>query len=502
MIQGNRSTPGRERWAAYVLLLLLGIPLFYLSVSNVHPWGDDWTQYVKEAWNIAHGRPFYRSGYVFNKYNSYYAPPYYPVGFPLLLAPVVAGCGMAVKPMLMLISVISVGLLLIGYEFFRKFTGPVIAVCMSLLLVYSGFTIELKRCILADFPCLLFVLLYLVVRNSPTFSRRRIVVLIGCAAVATLMRTQAFVLVGAELLWLCIAVLQARLRKGDYRQVLLNAPSVYVAPGVVIVLLLCNKVLFPAPGSANDFYTHFLRMSAQGGLPGMLHHNASALASYIYLFFSYHSDSGFVNGVLFVVQRAALVSCIIGFFIAVRRQRQMHDVFFVLMCLLILLLPVQDSRYFLPAMPLVYYYCMVTMRALKGKLLRLAGWKLALPATALYLAMGLSYFKDNLSDPCPGGIPTPREFEGFGYIQQHVADSDMVVFAKPRLLTLYTGRQCMAIAWELDARQNRRILDSKHVRYMLVVDNLDDTYYKDYLSQVPPADSVKIAPTYTLYTLR
>ena len=69
--------------------------------------GDDYAQYIKEASNIAHGIPYYRSNYIFNPLNPDYAPPAYPPGFPLLLAPVVNVFGIAIRPMLYVISALN-----------------------------------------------------------------------------------------------------------------------------------------------------------------------------------------------------------------------------------------------------------------------------------------------------------------------------------------------------------------------------------------------------------
>ena len=77
-----------SKYAPYLLLVLLSIPLFFLNIYSVHTWGDDFAQYIKEAQNIAWGKPYYQSNYIYNQYNPTYAPPQYPPGFPFLLAQV------------------------------------------------------------------------------------------------------------------------------------------------------------------------------------------------------------------------------------------------------------------------------------------------------------------------------------------------------------------------------------------------------------------------------
>ncbi len=95
-----------------MVLLLVSLPLFFLNIHDVHLWGDDFAQYIREAQNIANGKPYYQSGYIFNPYNTVYAPAQYPPGFPLLLAPVVKIWGLSIRAMCYFNSVIAVCFLL------------------------------------------------------------------------------------------------------------------------------------------------------------------------------------------------------------------------------------------------------------------------------------------------------------------------------------------------------------------------------------------------------
>ena len=136
----NKKSP----LGTYGLLLLLSVPLFFLSISDEHSWGDDFAQYIKEALNIAQGKPFYTSGYIYNPYNPLYAPPQYPPGFPLLLAPVVRYFGVAIRPMLYFNSLLCAVLILTAYKFFKQRMGALKAVLLSLAVGYSNYIINLN----------------------------------------------------------------------------------------------------------------------------------------------------------------------------------------------------------------------------------------------------------------------------------------------------------------------------------------------------------------------
>ena len=72
------------------MLLLAGLVcIFYLSTMRKgQGWMDDYAQYVLHAANIADGKPYKLSGYIFNPAYPFIGPVTYPPVFPLLLAPV------------------------------------------------------------------------------------------------------------------------------------------------------------------------------------------------------------------------------------------------------------------------------------------------------------------------------------------------------------------------------------------------------------------------------
>src|SRR5437764_14116565 len=74
-------------------VLLVGA-LHLLTLRPGHEWGDDFSLYLAHARNLAEGRPYEDTGYVYNPYFPSLSPRTYPPVFPLLLAPVYAAFGM------------------------------------------------------------------------------------------------------------------------------------------------------------------------------------------------------------------------------------------------------------------------------------------------------------------------------------------------------------------------------------------------------------------------
>ncbi len=494
----------KSKYFPYLLLLVLSIPLFFLNIYDVHSWGDDFAQYIKEALNISQGKPFYQSGYIYNAYNTEYAPAQYPPGYPLLLAPVVKMWGIAIRPMLYLNTVIAVGLLFALFAFFRKQASVVTAVCLAVAITYSGVMIDLKGNILSDTSCLLFVTLYLTTRNAKSFPWWRISLLVFLLAGAVLMRSQAVLLVAAEIMYLFFSFIMALTQKKRLQiSVFFTSPSLYVVTGSLVINFILNRFVFNAPVSTASFYDHFIQQTIHGDLKQIAEANLGLMLANLSAFFYFETRVGLFRTGVTLMQHMALVFCIIGFLICIRRRLAVDDLFFVLMCLLVIFLPVHDTRYFLPAIPLLFFYCFVTFKAVLPAITKISGMAAGVTATLLYLCMGNAYLHKAATEIPPGCIPQAREHIAFRYISEHVNDNDIIVFTKPRLLTLFTNKKSINTAWQIPAEQNRRIFDSMQVKYMLVVAGLDDGYYRDYLKQVQhPADSVRIADGYTLYSLR
>ncbi len=486
-----------------LLLLLFSVPLFFLNIHNTHSGGgDDYAQYIKEAQNIAHGRPYYESNYVFNGYNSSYSPPQYPPGFPLLLSPVVKAFGIDIRPMCYFNTVMALCLMLGSYFYFKKYTGQVAAVCLSVIITYSGCLIDLKQAILSDGSSMLFVLLYLVLRNSKTFTWQRITVLVLLATMAVLVRTQSVLLLFGEVIYLCLWLIRTWVKEKRLSpKLVVSVPSLYIIGGCILVTIFLNKVVFYCPTSATGFYIDFLKITLRKGLPNIIRDNSGALIASITNFFHYDTNSGIRTVIVDLMESAGLTFCCIGFFISVTNRFSFDDIFFVLVCGLVLYYPIHDLRYFFPAMAIVFYYCYITLDRIIPAVTKIKKQHVGLALTVVYLFAGLKYLISTTQPPS-GYVPEFKDRQAFDYISTHVKDNDIIVCSRPRLTTLYTNKRCMIHAWQYPMDVNKKVFDRMGVKYVLLNGIVDD-YYKTYLHQYEhPVDSVAIAPGYTLYTLR
>lgn len=490
----------KDTWLV-LLLLALSVPLFFLHVHDKHSaGGDDYAMYIKEAKNIADGKPYYLSDNVFNPHNVHYSPPQYPPGYPLLLAPLVKAYGISILPLCYFNTVVAMLLLLCFFFYFRKEMSGIPALCMSLMIVYGSVMLDLKQSILADTACLLFVMGYLVLRASDKLNALRMMLMVLCAVMAILCRAQAILLLFAEAAYFVFDVL--RRRKSTTSRAILSDPILIVLACSGLLLFVLNKTLFSTPNSTSVFYAAIFRDALQKGALTVVRDNVNFFLEAIKSFFHYDTDNSIRTAMMTLIESAGLVLCITGFLIRIAARITFTEVFFVLMCLLMLFYPIHDPRYFLPAIGPVYLYTYTALRRILPAITTLKPIYVGVFLTAVYFFAGLRHLRMVASEPV-NYVPEQADHKAFEYLRKNVGDSELIICSRPRLVSLYTDRKCIIHAWQLPMAENKRIFDSLNAKYLLIAYGIVEDYYHQYLNGYQhPVDSTEIAPGYTLYKLR
>src|SRR5262245_47077561 len=141
-------------------VLLVG-GLYLATLRPGHEWDDDYSLYVAHARNLAEGRPYADTGYVYNPHFPSYSPRTYPPVFPLLLAPVYRAFGLdlaAMKAFVVLLYVAFLGVLAALLR--RRLRAPYALACL-LLVGLNPYLWQLTDRLLSERPFLLFAYLTL-----------------------------------------------------------------------------------------------------------------------------------------------------------------------------------------------------------------------------------------------------------------------------------------------------------------------------------------------------
>jgi 4-amino-4-deoxy-L-arabinose transferase-like glycosyltransferase len=130
--------------------------LYLSTIREGHEWGDDFSQYIRHASNLAQGLPYTASSYLYNVDNPAVGPRVYPPGFPVLLAPVIRTFGLALAPMKVEIVLFFAAALFLIYLLIQPLMPPAAAAAAVLMVGLNPFFWDFKDQILSDIPFLFF----------------------------------------------------------------------------------------------------------------------------------------------------------------------------------------------------------------------------------------------------------------------------------------------------------------------------------------------------------
>jgi hypothetical protein len=315
-------------------------------------------------------------------------------------------------------------------------------------------------------------------------------------------RTQAALILVAELLCFIFDLISQRTK---FRTALKNTrshPSLSVIGGTMALYLLVNNIILHAPAGTMAFYGQLFNVKDRGTIE-LLGHNLNYVIDQLYAVMHFESYDNWSKVIIKVTESSSLIFMLIGLVTVMRKKLEVYTLFYLLVFVMMLLLPVyQGLRYMLPIVPffLLYMYhglkvCftqVISTTYLKGTII---------VGTILYLSAGATHIS-KLSDPPDWNMYTTQDSVAFDYLSKNIEDHEIIAFAKPRALSLYTGKRCINLPWQIAPALIRHHFDSLHVKYLVSRSETEDNIAVNYLSQTGGAlDTIRISGNYTLYTI-
>ncbi len=413
-------------WAAVVIVLVAG---WYLaSTRKGHDWGDDFALYISHARNLAEGRPYADTGYIYNPRFASLSPRTYPPVLPLLLAPVYHLCGLDLFALKVEMVLLFAAFLAVFYLTFRDELPAPYLLAVLLLLALNPYLWDYKDRIMSEVPFLLFTyLVFLLLARAHDETRspggRRLAAVGAGAALYLACGTRS---VG-------IVLVPCVLAEGWLRR---RRPG-RVTPWVLAVFaagVAAQRLLLPFDGS------YFDQLVLD---PVLFGRNALWLVKAVGL---YADNGSSVAGVL--LSAAAIGGLgLLGCLDRARRGITCREVFVVLYPAILLIWPSAEStpRFLLPLAPLVLVYVCQALRQLGAW--RGPAWErvpagvLAAGVLALYV---FGYSRADFGS-LREGIGKKESMELFEFVRHRTPPDAVVLFQKPRAMALLTGRRCSAL---------------------------------------------------------
>jgi len=432
-------------------IVVLGIILSFLSFRVGHEWGDDFALYIAQAESIVHcsvAKLKAQQAITQTLSSEKPGPDFYPWGFPLLLSPVPLVFGDDLHAMKVYVYLFYLGALMVMYYLFKAQLSRNHLFLMMAVFATNPYFFVFKDNVLSDVPYLFFFLLLVkaierfVIEKRFLWSAAYSYFSLGVLVFwSYFLRTQGIVL----LILLLIAQVVEYIRGGrrSFRETLLSV----IPTAVFLVLFLCVQCIIPASSYPDTFSWQEVGM--------ILWHNVQYYSTALSEFFYYPIFAEKVHGIDIVMKTAYV--CTVPVFLWGLWGTFRKDYLYGMVILLsfAILLPLAFSnglRYLFPAIPFYFYFFIVGLTSLQTKLkekipslqqLNLV-YTILLPFL-LYSVLCISYltvlFRTSLKTMQGPYEATTEQLQHF--IVANTSSDELLVFHKPRIMRLLTGRNCI-----------------------------------------------------------
>lgn len=458
-------------------LLIVIIGCWYaFTFRSGHGWGDDFALFLLHARNIAEGRPYGDTGFIYNPLASSYSPQNYPPGFPLLLAPFYPFFGLNYTAYKLLILLFFMGTLWLIYILLRNKTSFLNCIIVIVLFGLSPYMWELGNNVLSDIPATFFIFLTICLELKRTQKDSKVLAVSEGLSmyIAYAMRTTGIVLLPALLFRFFIE----KKRKDRSFIILLIA---FLIPAIV------QGIVMPK-GSG---YMEMVAAKYDGlQFNAILHSVMTSANRYIedLRSFSLLAPVNATLNILFATFCFALF--ITGWYLHARKHFSFIDVFLLLFTLLICVWPFyQGIRYLLPLLPFYVYFIFNAIAAIDAKWFR----RVMLSAFLLiFFILYNGFYTHTTYHTVLYGTETATSQKVFEFIRKNTGEHDVIMSSKPRAFCLYTSRKGIVFPDVGDPGLYYKCLDENKVKY--IVTGLE---YNTIYLQNAKDDTVKFSPVYS-----
>ncbi|MBL0256426.1 MAG: hypothetical protein IPQ03_02425 [Bacteroidetes bacterium] len=440
----------------YLPLLIL-VPLLFLSIPNAHDWGDDFAQYLMQGRNLVEGRAQTDNGLIFDSGSGQFAVQAYPVGFPLLIAPIIATYGLQIKPLLIFETFCLVALAFLCFQYFRTRFSILLSCLMLAIFVYHPFTLDLKSQVLSEIPftLVLFGILYLLQKNRNKFSLIGIGLLI---ALLVSIRITGILILPALFLHAVFQNIKKDQQEIPFR---FNELLFIFIPAIAFFLLL-NTLLIPVP--LNNFFGFYAASSSVYGF--QLQQNLAY----------YTNQLGQV--LVFPIPTFSVWKYIVAFMIGIGWYREFvlkrsYSEWFTLLYLTVLLFYPYTSagfRFIFPVFPfLVFYFFRGLEKSIDAFHFKKTS-RLVVPFAILLLLFPVGMLIDRFSFPSKNisGPQSEVSKQLFTYIHDYTSKDAVLVFPRARAMALYGERKVTYRLEQLTADENDDLFEHLGVSYLIL----------------------------------
>jgi hypothetical protein len=460
-----------------LLMAVLLLPLFFVNVKSSHDWGGDFAMYIMQADNILHGIPQGETPYIYNPGNAVLGPPAYPVGFPLLLSPVYALAGNSIFAFTIWVTAFLFGAGMIMTFVLRRYFKDIVVLFLVLMVVYNPWTLSMKMEIMSEFAFTFLLLLsfYLFERYSKgPFWAGIIIAIIGGLLMSV--RAIGIVFPLAVLFW----AVRKRFIEKDKTPMNNCVCGFLVSVGSILIYLLLNNLIFNVPQAEGGSY---FGIWGEETIYATVVYNLAYYVEQFKYFFSPWGGSW--NFLPLMLKAAILTFTILGLIKAIFRRWELMEMIVVFYIAVLLLYPYRHAgiRFLFPLMPFLMYYLVEGLKTVQlFPKISIAAKTWFLGSLVLVTYLNMIWFYIITADNINPGPQEEASIQAFEHIKNTTSDDAVFLFSKPRVLALYTERQCLANSKNDNDENISGLLKAYEIDYILVHQEISDEAIKRFIN--------------------
>ncbi|MCI0336966.1 MAG: glycosyltransferase [Acidobacteria bacterium] len=464
----------RDRTRFWTVLIILVAGSFYLStIRQGHYWGDDFAMYISHGRNIAEGRAYADTGYIYNT-QRIIGPKTYPPVYPLLLAPVYKLWGLNLTAMKIEVILIFLLSLFVIYLAFRdELQWRYLLTLVAFVGLNPQFWLY-KDNITADMPFLLFTYLsfYLIHQAYRTEHTVASQVVYAVSISVSLYLAYGTRSIGL-LLIPCLLVYHLIKSK---RAVLFG---LFIILPTAVFIYLQTRTSHGISAYADHLQFNLMKVAL---------YRLLTLFEYLSGYWTHGSSKVFPLALAAVLTGLA----VIGYLARIgKKQVTCFELYVLFYFTSFMVLPVTlEVRYLIPIIPLYLFFAFQGIQTISRLTASRRQQAERLVFAGVLITVMVSYtgqFATMDYRPIQTGIGKPETQQLFETVKREVGENEVVIFRKPRALTLFTGRA--SATWHYP-RDDAELFDFfRHVNasYLIVgppdLEPYDQTFIRNFVER-------------------
>jgi hypothetical protein len=442
--------------------------------------GEDSALYLLHARNIAFGRPYLATGYIYSIETAKYSPAGYPPVFPVLLAPIFRFNGPNPGPYkVLMVSVLVLCLLVIALLYRRSLSlGQLLL--LVVLLGCNPYITEQKNEIMSDLPFLLFVYVALLLFGDVREPRGESSSYLLRAVFAGFFSYLAY---GTRAIGIGIIFSIIPFALFRYRRV----------PRSVIVAVAIFAVFAGLQSRLVSVNSDYLRMATSiESTPLQNLHFYAGVMSHLW-------DAGIGAFPRFAIFGIATSLSLVGAFRQSLRSLDLPTFFCLGYGLFLVCWPHQQARYLLPLIPVYLYYLVRGLNAASEfatKRSQTAGTLTLAVLMGMLLVAYAGKYTASAFTTSLYAWDSASQRQLYALVRTSTPVDAVIIASAPRALALYTERQTAQFPEELDTENFLKYITKIGATYVLI--SRTDVRHLASLSACIP-EPVFSNPNYILY---